>query len=140
MKIKLAAVAATLSLTAIIGSASVAGAWGGHGWNGPGGCAYGPGPGSYSPEQQAAWQDYDQKAAPLASQLRAKQAEMDAVYAQGNPDGAKIQALTKEIGELQGRLYKIDSEYRYKMNPNGGSGWGHRGGRGGGGHHGGHRW
>ena len=150
-KTKLAALVAALTLAVFIGSASLASAWGGHGGGGNrhggyhGGYGYGPGPQAMSQEQQSLYNDYDKKAAPLASQLRAKQAEMDALYAQGTPDAAKTQALAKEIGDLQGRLYQLDSEFGSKMRGNegyagGGYGWGHRGGRGNGGHHGGHRW
>ena len=151
-KTKLAAIAATLALAVFIGSASMASAWGGHngGGYGHGGCyhggGYGPGPQAMSSEQQALYNDYDKKATPLVSQLRAKQAEMDSLYAQGTPDAAKTQALAKEIGDIQGRLYQLDSEFGSKMRSSdgyagGGYGWGHRGGRGSGGHHGGgHGW
>lgn len=148
-KIKLAAVAATLALAVCIGSASMASAWDGHGGGyrhgGYHGGGYGPGPQAMSSEQQALYNDYDKKAAPLVSQLRAKQAEMDSLYAQGTPDAAKTQALAKEIGEIQGRLYQLDSEFGSKMRggngyAGGGYGWGHRGGRGSGRHHGGHGW
>lgn len=144
-KTKMAAVAATLALAIVIGSAPMASAWGGgygHGGNHSG---YGPGPQAMSSEQQAAYNDYDKKAAPMVGQLRAKQAELDALYMQGTPDAANTQALAKEIGELQGRLYQLDSEYGAKMR--GGNGYaggpygrGHRGGGGYGGHHGGHHW
>lgn len=98
-----------------------------------------------SQEQQTMRNDYDKKADPLVSRLRAKQAEMDALYAQGQPEAAKTQALAKEIGDLQGQLYQVDSEFGAKMRSEGGyAGAGHYGGRyngggGYGGHHGGHR-
>lgn len=144
-KTKLAAITATLALAIVIGSAPMASAWGGYGHGGNhGGYGYGPGPQAMSSEQQAAYNDYDKKAAPLVGQLRAKQAELDALYMQGTPDAARTQALAKEIGDLQGRLYQLDSEYGAKIRSGDGyaggpyCGRGYRGGRGYGGHHGGH--
>lgn len=171
-KTKLAVLAATLVLAVTFGSVSIASAWGhGRGYGGHGGgCryygngggygyghgayqgnGYGPGPRAMSQEQQSFYNDYDKKAGPLAGRLRAKQAELDALYMQGEPDAAKSQALAKEIGDLQGRLYQLDSEFGAKMRSEGyggggygwrhsGRGYGHNGGGwGSGGHHGGYR-
>ena len=130
-KIKLAVAGATLLLAVIIGAVSKAGAWGGHGgaWGGHGDYhdGYGHEPQAMNSEQQALLNDYNKKASSLVSQLRAKQAEMDALYAQGTPDEAKTQTLAKEIGDFQGRLYQLDSEFRAKI---GGRDYGrHHGGR-----------
>ena len=135
-KTKLAALAVALTLALAMGWAPIAGAWGGHG-GGHGGY----GQPTYTPEQQAAWRDYNKKTAPLARQLNAKQAEMDSLFAQGAPDTGKIQALAKEIGDLNGRLYRIDSEYNAKLGADGSYGsWNHHGDWGHGGHqHGGRR-
>ena len=108
-----------------------------------GGYGSGYGPQAMTSEQQARWQDYDKKAAPLVTGLRAKQSEMDALYSQGEPDSAKAQALAGEIGEIQGQLYKLNADFGQRGahdNYYGDAyGRGHNYGRSYGGHHGGHR-
>lgn len=165
---------ATLVLALTLGSASIAGAWwghgrgygghgggyghghGGYGYGGGYGCGayqgsgYGPGPRAMSQKQQTYYDDYDKKAGPLVDRLRAKQAELDAHYMRGEPDGAKSQALVREIGDLQGRLNKLDSGFEARMRNSGyyggcpyggryGGGYGNNGAWNNGGRHGGYR-
>lgn len=108
-------------------------------------------------QSQDAYNAYTQRVAPIEQQLYSKQAELDALYANPQPDTAKAQQLFKDIGELRGQLFAAESELRSQMGDNvpyagmhhpgefsqGGYGMGHRGGymghRGGGYGYNGHR-
>ncbi|MDL2226578.1 hypothetical protein LJB86_02850 [Deltaproteobacteria bacterium OttesenSCG-928-M10] len=142
---KLATIAATLALAVFMGSASIASAWGGH--NG----AFGPDPQDARAEQQALYNDHEKNATSLVSQLRAKQTEMEALSARPTQDTFRTQllaqnraeTLTKEISDIQGRLYRLDSELESQMRDSDAYasdnyGWEHRNSRGSGGHYGGH--
>ncbi|MDR0362730.1 MAG: hypothetical protein LBJ46_08635 [Planctomycetota bacterium] len=64
---------------------------------------------------QDAYGVYAQKVAPLEQQLNFKQAELDAIYANPQPDTAKAQQLYKEIGELKGQLFAAEAELRAQL-------------------------
>lgn len=104
-------------------------------------------------QAQEAYNAYSQKVAPIEQQLFAKQAELDAVYANPQPDTAKAQQLYKDIAELKGQLFAAQAELRSQVGDSGapyagmhhpgefsqGGGYGNMGHRGGGymGHRGG---
>lgn len=66
-------------------------------------------------EIQDAYAAYQQKAAPIEQQLYAKQAELDALYANPQPDTAKAQHLFREIGDLEGQLFAAGVELRSRL-------------------------
>ena len=93
---------------------SLAGAFehgkGGHGGQGMRGKGYGQ-MGNYSsltPEQQAvvqkSWDDFRKNTQTLRDQMFAKYSEMNALIYGGKADDKQIEALSKEIGELHGKL------------------------------------
>ncbi len=117
---------------------------------------------SAADQVQDAYAAYNQNAGAIEQQLYAKQAELDALYANPEPDTARAQQLFREIGELKGQLFAAEAELRSQagdpgvaysgMHHNGefsrggyeyrghrGAMYGHRGNynRHGGGHHGG---
>ncbi|MDR2820741.1 MAG: hypothetical protein LBB60_09475 [Desulfovibrio sp.] len=76
------------------------------------------------PEQYAAMQEAYAEAGrtiqPLEQQLYARQAELDALYYKDIPQSdPKSQALIKEIGELEAKLYAARSEMRAKLGDKG---------------------
>jgi zinc resistance-associated protein len=110
MGLMLAAVA-TMMLTASLAMARQGGPAGPGGPGGAGGPGYGPCGGAYaqlSPEKQAALQKLQEAFFTKTVQLRAdigvKRAELNAVSVAATPDTAKIQALSKELGDLVGKL------------------------------------
>ena len=73
--------------------------------------------GSASAEEQSrdAYEAYSQRVAPIEQQLYAKHAELNAVYANPQPDTAKAQQLFVEIGELKGQLFAARAELRSQL-------------------------
>lgn len=76
----------------------------------------GPGPGmmwgnmyGLTPQKQAAAQkyytDFYAKTATLRQQLTAKQYELNVLITNPNPDDKKVQALSKEIADLNAKFY-----------------------------------
>ena len=144
-RIRMLATVAALGIATTIGAAGTASAFSGHsGWNGQ----------PVTQEQQAAAQEvfaeYNKRAAPLQQQLMAKRSELDAQYYGQKTDDARVQALFKEIADIESKLYAADTELRtklvdkgldtggyggYGMHSYGGGGMHHGSGR-----HGGHRW
>lgn len=53
--------------------------------------------------------------APIQQQYAAKRAELDALMFSGSADTAKIEALSKELGELDGKLYSEQTKFRAKL-------------------------
>lgn len=114
--------------------------------NGPAGIncpGYGYNMSQLSPEKQAAFQklhdDFAAKTEQLRANLGVKRAELYALAVSSNPDQAKIDALTKEIGDMQGQLLAARVQFRTQVNKEIGPnvmGWGGmgRGGMGWGGH------
>ena len=120
--------------------------------NGPGanaGAGYGPGdcPGygagamaRLTPEQQATFQKlhdaYATKTAQLRADLGVKRAELNALAITQNPDQAKIADLTKQIGDIEGKLLAERTQFRIQVSkevgPNVMGGYHHRGMMGGG--------
>lgn len=136
---KFAALTAALGLAALISTSALAA----HG--GPGGPGMGPGYHQgwtqLTPEQQAeitkARGEYMNETLALRQKLSAKRAEIQTLYAQPNPDQAKIKALSDEAVDLGAQLAKKRNEFRAKY-PNAfghgmgrGMGMGHGGGGGG---------
>lgn len=136
---------ATMLLTgslALAKSGGPAGPGGGPGY-GPG---YGPCGAAYSqltPEKQAALQKlqaaFYTKTVQLRADLGVKHAELNAASVATTPDTAKIEALSKEIGELIGKLTAERAQFRIQAAkeigpdalaacPGLGGGFGHRGG------------
>lgn len=146
----------TLTLTAVAAmvlTASLALAGPGGTGRGPGAGYGGPcgGPGAavqLSPEKQAAFQKlhdaYYAKTVQMRATLQVKRAELNAAAVATTPDQGKIDALAKEIGDLQGKLLAERTHFRVQVakeiGPEAASclrGYGH-GGRGGHGGHGGY--
>jgi len=122
---------------------------------GPGGQGKGPGAGfggpcaaQLSPEKQAAFQklhtDFYTKTVQMRADLQVKRAELNAVAVSPNPDQGKIDTLSKEIGDLNGKLLAERTRFRIQVakeigpeaaacfggGMGGGFGHGHRGGHG----------
>jgi zinc resistance-associated protein len=142
MGIALAAFA-TMMLTASLALARP----GGQGGDGVGPCG-GAGVSQLSPEKQAAFQKLQEaffaKTVQLRADLGVKRAELNALSVATNPDTAKIQALSKEIGDLVGKLTAERTQFRIQVSkeigpaglagcPGFGGGYGHGGGHMGGG-------
>lgn len=97
-----------------------------------------------TPEKQAVVQkvyaEYNAFAAPLSQQLFAKQSELNALLYGGAADSGKIPALTKEIGDLNAKLYNAQVNLRKQLVKEGvpasgmGMGGMHMGAMGGNGH------
>lgn len=89
------------------------------GFGGPG---FGPGPQLTPEQQQQAQEIFNQQYANTESarqQLYAKRAELNALLASPNPDKGRIQALSREIGELNGVLLGARSEVRNQLQQKG---------------------
>ncbi len=109
---------ATLALTASLALARPGGGMGGG--PGAGGCpGYGGGMAQLTPEKQAAFQKlhdaYAAKTAQLRADLGVKRAELNALAVAQNPDQAKIDALTKEIGAMIGKLMAEKTAFRIQV-------------------------
>lgn len=138
---------ATMLLTASLAMARPGGPAGNGGpgygpGNGPCGAAYA----QLSPEKQAALQKLQEahyaKTAQLRADLGVKRAELNALSVTGNPDTAKVQALSKDLGDLIGKLTAERTLFRAQVakeigpaglancgfGGNGGYGHGHMGG------------
>ena len=132
---------ATLALTASLAMARPGSGPG----NGPGYNTDCPGYGGgavtqLSPEKQAAFQKlhdaYAAKTAQLRADLGVKRAELNALVVAQNPDQAKIDALAKDIGDMQGKLLAERAAFRIQVNKEVGPiGWGGMGYGGMGGFH-----
>jgi zinc resistance-associated protein len=138
---------AALALLALTSSFAMARPGGGPGMMGggpgAGGCpGYGQGAmAQLTPEKQAVFQKlhdaYAAKTAQLRASLGVKMAELNAASVAPTPDQGKIDALTKDIGELEGKLLNEKTQFRIQVakevGPGVMGGWGgHRGGMGGG--------
>ncbi len=117
MRVKTLGIAA-LALTTLMTTSSLALARNGDG-KGPGagyGCA---GMVQLTPEQQAAFQKlhdaYATKTAQLRADLGVKMAELNAATVAANPDQGKIDALTKQIGEMEGKLLSERALFRQQV-------------------------
>ncbi|MHC1712790.1 MAG: periplasmic heavy metal sensor [Solidesulfovibrio sp.] len=139
----------SLAVLALTSSLAMARPGGGPGMMGggpgAGGCpGYGQGAmAQLSPEKQAAFQKlhdaYTTKTTQLRATLGVKMAELNAAAVAPTPDQSKIDALTKDIGEIEGKLLNEKTQLRIQVTKEVGpgvmGGWGgHRGGghRGGG--------
>jgi hypothetical protein len=56
--------------------------------------------------------DNNREAASIEQRIFAKQAELDAVYADPQPDVARAQQLFREIGDLKGQLFAAETGLR----------------------------
>ncbi|MEA9390113.1 periplasmic heavy metal sensor [Acerihabitans sp. TG2] len=68
-----------------------------------------------TPEQQRAFNEHYKAVALLQQQILAKQAEMNVLYYGNNPDQAKINTLTKELGDLNAKLYSEQGAFRAQL-------------------------
>ncbi len=110
---RISALTLMLALAAVLGFAGLASAQShtpnvqehGMGMGATGGHMYG-----LTPEKQAAAQkiyaEHNAATAQLRQQLFAKQSELNAQLYGGATDDKKVQALTKEIGDLNARLFE----------------------------------
>jgi zinc resistance-associated protein len=131
---------AALALTSSLAMARPGGGPGmmGGGPGAGGGQGYGQGAmAQLSPEKQAAFQKlhdaYATKTAQLRATLGVKMAELNAATVAPTPDQSKIDALTKDIGEIEGKLLNERTQLRIQVTkevgPGAMGGWGgHRGG------------
>ena len=143
---------AVLVTTAFAGSGAAL-AWGGMhhggGYHG-GGYHRGGGPyqggngpyGGMTQEQQVAAQkmhaEFYAATDGLRQQIMSKEAELQAQMYSASPDSKKIEGLSREIGELQGKLMVERNKYTSRMSSEGiPAGMGYGGGYGHGGRHGG---
>ncbi|MDQ7836626.1 MAG: periplasmic heavy metal sensor [Humidesulfovibrio sp.] len=144
MKTRMGILTLSLALVAVLGLAGMASAQGmmGQGMGGMGmmggsgmgmmGQGMGMG-GMYgmSPEKQAVIQklyvEYNTATAPVRQQLFAKQSELNALYYGGTTDTKKFQTLTREIGDLNAKLYEAQMNLRNQLAKEGvpASGMGH---------------
>jgi zinc resistance-associated protein len=93
-----------------------------------------------TPEQQATFQKlhdaYAAKTAQLRADLGVKRAELNALAITQNPDQGKITDLTKQIGDIEGKLLAERTQFRIQVSkevgPNVMGGYHHRGMMGGG--------
>lgn len=115
---KFAAITAALGLAALLSTSAIA-AGPGHGGGQGMGYGYHHGYANLTPEQQA---EVDQARAAflndtlkLRQEIAAKRAELGTLYAQPNPDQAKIKALSDEMVDLQAQLAKKRNEYAAKL-------------------------
>lgn len=137
---------ATVMLTASLALArpggGPAGGPGGAGGPGYGPCGGGAGFAQLSPEKQAAYQKlaeaFYNKTAQTRAAVGVKRAELYAASVAQNPDTAKIDALSKEIGDLTGKLIAERTQFRIQVSKEigvlpmgGGHGFGHGGAMGG---------
>jgi len=144
---KVGIVLAALATLALTASLALARQGGGNGMGGGpgmmGGCS-GNGQNAIaqlSPEKQAAFQKlhdaYTAKTSQMRAALGVKMAELNAATVAPTPDQAKIDGLTKEIGELQGKLLSERAQLRIQVAKEVGPGVMGGMGMGGGYHHGG---
>lgn len=122
MKTRMNILTLSLALAALLGLANLASAQGPM-MGGPGmmgGYGYGMGMISgLTPEKQAAVQklytDYSLATEPVRQQLFAKQSELNTLYYSGTTDTAKVQALAREIGDLNTKLYSAQANLRKQL-------------------------
>ncbi len=147
MKTRMSILTLSLALVAVLGLAGMASAQGmmgqgmmGQGMMGQGMMGQGMGMGGMygmSPEKQAVIQklyvEYNTATAPVRQQLFAKQSELSALYYGGTTDAKKFQTLTREIGDLNAKLYEAQMNLRNQLAKEGvpASGMGHGMGMGG---------
>lgn len=77
-----------------------------------------------TPEQYSAMQEtyaeFDKTILPLRQQMFAKQSELQALYYNGTPESdPKVQALIKDINDLDAKLYAANGELRARMSEKG---------------------
>ena len=119
-------VLSALAILALTSSLALArGNMGGQG--GQGNCpGMGGGWGQLSPEKQAAFQKLHDAFAAKTAQLRAdlgvKMAELNALSVAATPDQAKIDAVTKQIGDLQAKLLSERTQFRIQVSKEVGAG------------------
>jgi zinc resistance-associated protein len=139
MRVKTFHIALTaLAVLAMTSSLALARPGGGPG-AGQGGCSnMGGGMSQLTPEKQATFQKlrdaFVAKTAQLRAELGVKMAELNALSVPQNPDQAKIDALSKQIGDLQGKLLSERTQFRIQVTKDVGPGMGRgmRSGMGGG--------
>ena len=116
---KIASTTAALALVALLGTAGIASAQHGN----PSGPHMGPHM-SMTTEQINAMdsihKEFGPKMQPLLQQKYGKQAEINALLYQGvKADDPRIQALQKEVKDVDGKLYQLDAAMRKQMQDKG---------------------
>jgi len=111
---------ATLALTASLALARPGAGPGKGAGTGPGDCpGAGGGWAQLTPEKQAAFQKihdaFAAKTAQMRAELGVKMAELNALAVAPTPDQAKIEALTKQIGEIKGKLLAERTAFRIQV-------------------------
>jgi zinc resistance-associated protein len=87
-----------------------------------------------TPEQyqavQEGYAEFDRTTEPLRRQMYAKQAELDALYYRDVPQNdPKVQALVKEVADLDARLYAAGQDLNKRLNDKGVPAYGGMGNR-----------
>jgi len=119
---------ATVALTSSLALARPGGQGAGMG-AGQGDCpGAGGGMAQLTPEKQAAFQKihdaFAAKTAQMRAELGVKMAELNALAVAPTPDSAKIDALTKQIGEIKGKLLSERTQFRIQVAKEVGPGFG----------------
>jgi len=112
--------------------------YGHHGW-GMNGRGWGWGPShrgwkSMKPKQREQWEkmwsSYQMDTLELRKQLAAKQMELETLWAQPNVDTARVEKLSKEVADLEAKLWKKRDKYLLQCRQQfGDQGWACPGGR-----------
>ncbi|MBN1843718.1 MAG: periplasmic heavy metal sensor [Deltaproteobacteria bacterium] len=89
---------------------------------------------SMKPEQRKKWEkmrsDYQQDTLELRKQLVTKQMELETLWAQPEVDSPRVDKLSKEVADLEAKLWKKRDEYLLQCRQNfGDQGWTCPGGR-----------
>jgi zinc resistance-associated protein len=112
MKIRMNILTLSLALVAVLGLAGMANAQG-YMMGGPGMMN------GVAPEKQAAVQkaydDFATATDQLNQQLIGKQSELNALYNSGSADSGRVQTLTREIGDLNAKLYATQANLRKQL-------------------------
>ena len=120
----------TLATVALTSSLAMARPGGQGGMGGGQGDCPGAGGGmtQLTPEKQAAFQKihdaFAAKTAQMRAELGVKMAELNALAVAPTPDQAKIDALTKQIGEIKGKLLSERTQFRIQVAKEVGPGFG----------------
>lgn len=98
------------------GLLSFAGQGGAADFNGQRGGFYGPGANAQNSEaaREIIQRNYSGMEETIAA-LQAKRNELDAILSSPNPDGARIESLSREIGELRGKVLAARTKIRSQL-------------------------
>ncbi len=74
-------------------------------------------------DAQQSWAELDAKTRPLMDQMYQKRSELAGIYASGNVDQARVEALYRDMAELQAQMFQIRQQYEGSANYAGNGGW-----------------